>query len=96
VTDGQTELLYQYCASHNEITNKVLRSRPTSFAICEFLRNILKQYRVEERECLYLFCCIHLLHDGGEERLRVKEAGKPDGGWELEVASPRLEFFNSL
>ena len=39
---------------------------------------------------------INLLHDGGEERLRVEESGEPDGGRQLEVPGPRLQFFNPL
>jgi len=39
---------------------------------------------------------MNLLHDGGEEGLRVEEAGEPDGGRQLEVAGPTLQFLDSL
>ena len=34
----------------------------------------------------------HLLHDGGEEGLRVEEASQPDGRGQLEVSYPGLEL----
>ena len=34
----------------------------------------------------------NLLHDGGEEGLRVEESSEPDGRRQLKVRYPRLEF----
>ena len=35
---------------------------------------------------------VHYLHDGRQERLRVEEAGQPDGGGQVEVRGPALQL----
>ena len=68
-------------------------SRRTSHVLLVLLSDVTLQRHLVERP---LVLARHLLHDGGEEGLRVEEARQPHGVGKLEVGHPALELLDAL
>ena len=80
-------------ALHEQAVHVGAFPRWTGHVVLALLGDVTLQHHAVEWP---LVLAGHLLHDGGEERLRVEEPGQPDGRRQGEVSRPRVQLLDSL
>ena len=90
-------LLTTYCYYGNKCTNEQILSPvdTSNVRLSKMLSNLFSHF-ADERHLVkwQLIFSRRALHDRGQERLRVEEAGEPDRCGQAEVGGPRFELLD--